>query len=193
MASYGSGNDVEILLYCREGCDVETRRQERGMVRRYSTPTSKSNGENKKCGKSELNQRGEIRNKDPVPSTPNPSLSVQTSGRSARAAHCARNEGRCRLRVCRWPVRSGRSESLQPRRPGEWRAERLDYMWPGSDLLTTKAGGGENGRIEGTRRSGAWERRTVDFALRCSGNSGVVTWSEMTDSEATACARFTQI
>ena len=27
------------------------------------------------------------------------------------------------------------------------------------------AGGGENGRIEGTRRSGAWDRRTVDFAL----------------------------
>jgi len=38
-------------------------------------------------------------------------------------------------------------------------------MWPGSDWLTTKAGGGENGRIEGTRRSGAWERQTVDFAL----------------------------
>ena len=38
-------------------------------------------------------------------------------------------------------------------------------MWPGSDWLTTKAGGGENGRIEGTRRSGAWERRKVDFAL----------------------------
>jgi len=50
-ASYGSGNDVEILLYCREGCDVETRRQERGMVRRYSTPTSKSNGGNENVEK----------------------------------------------------------------------------------------------------------------------------------------------
>jgi len=44
---------------------------------------------------------------------------------------------------------------------GEWWAERLDCMWPGSDLLTTKAGGGENGRNEGARRSGAWERRKV--------------------------------
>ena len=26
---------------------------------------------------------------------------------------------------------------------GEWWAERLDCMWPGSDLLVTKAGGGE--------------------------------------------------
>jgi len=40
-------------------------------------------------------------------------------------------------------------------------------MWPGSDLLITTAGGEENGMIEGTRRSGAWERRRrkVDFAL----------------------------
>jgi len=151
-ASYGSGNDVEILLYCREGCDVDTRRRERRMVRRYSTPTSKSNGENKKCRKSELkSKRGDTQQR-PDPSTPNPSLSVQTSGRSARAAHCACNRGRCRLRVCRWPVRSGRSESLQPKGLGEWRAEGLDYMWPGSDWLTTKAGGGESGRNEGTRR-----------------------------------------
>ena len=28
-------------------------------------------------------------------------------------------------------------------------------MWPGSDLLTTKAGGGENGRNKGTRRRGS--------------------------------------
>jgi len=28
-------------------------------------------------------------------------------------------------------------------------------MWPGSDLLTMKAGGGENGRNEGTRRRGS--------------------------------------
>jgi len=45
------GSDVEFLLSCREGCDVETRRRERGMVRRYSTPTSKSNGENKNVEK----------------------------------------------------------------------------------------------------------------------------------------------
>ena len=50
-ASYGSGNNVEILLNCREGCDVETRRQERGMVRWYLTPTSKSNGGNENVEK----------------------------------------------------------------------------------------------------------------------------------------------
>ena len=43
--------------------------------------------------------------------------------------------------------------------------EHLDYMWLGSDLLIMKAGGGENGRIKGTRRSGVWERQKVDFVL----------------------------
>jgi len=52
--SYGSGSDVEFLLSCHEGCNIETRWQEQGMVQQYSTLTSKSNGENKKCRKSEL-------------------------------------------------------------------------------------------------------------------------------------------
>jgi len=39
-------------------------------------------------------------------------------------------------------------------------------MWPGSDLLTTKVGGGENGRNEGMRRSSVWERQTVDFVCQ---------------------------
>jgi len=50
-ASYGSGKRCRKFISCREGCDVDTRRQERGMVRRYSTPTSKSNGENENVEK----------------------------------------------------------------------------------------------------------------------------------------------
>jgi len=47
-ASYGSGSDVKFLLSCCEGCDVETRQWEQGMVWWYLMPTSKSNGENGK-------------------------------------------------------------------------------------------------------------------------------------------------
>jgi len=60
---------------------------------------------------------------------------------------------------------------------GEWWAERLDCMWPGSDLLTTKAGGGENGRNEGAQRSGAWERRKVALDdLKASRHRAWATW-----------------
>ena len=102
----------------------------------------------------------------PSPSTPNPSLLVQTLGQSARAVHCPCNEGQCCFWVCHWPVRYGQSKSLQPRMLGEWWVERLDCMWPGSNLLITKAGGGENGRNDGTRRDGTWERRKVALDLK---------------------------
>jgi len=45
--------------------------------------------------------------------------------------------------------------TLQLKKLGEWRAEGLDYMWPGSDLLIMMAGGEENGMNEGTRRRGS--------------------------------------
>ena len=49
-------------------------------------------------------------------------------------------------------------------------------MWPGSDLLTMKAGGGENRRIKGTRRSSVWERQKVDFALLVLHRQAWATW-----------------
>jgi len=145
--------------------------------------------EKEKCRKSELKSKKEDTQRNPIPSTLNPSLSAQTSGQLARAARCACNKGRGCLRVCRWPVRYGRSESLQPRMLGEWWAERLDCMWPGSDLLIMKAGGGENKRNEGTRRSGVWERRRVALGLKAGqlGSRHVVG----NDRFPTACVRFT--